>query len=175
MDFLSVLNEHLKRYPKMMPTDLVKLAYQSEFGPGHLLCDVEKAKRYFDYELLNTEKSRECPLIEKIGGGYVRLNFAALNENEISSDSVFLAFKESAAVLKGTRRGFDEKLELILGLGGYTFNREELLSYIKEYLSPVSDGEIPPPVSHSDEYREAYRPHYRVILEKELSSLGISL
>ena len=41
--FLQILEEHAKRYPLMQPQDFGKLAYQSEFGPSHLLCDKQRA------------------------------------------------------------------------------------------------------------------------------------
>ena len=38
-ELLVVLKEHLDRYPKMQPQDVVKLLYQGEFGPGHMIKD----------------------------------------------------------------------------------------------------------------------------------------
>ena len=38
-DFAHILEEHRARWPLMEPRDFVKLAYQAEFGPEHLLTD----------------------------------------------------------------------------------------------------------------------------------------
>ena len=36
MDALEqILQDHARKYPKMEPTDAVKLIYQNEFGGGH--------------------------------------------------------------------------------------------------------------------------------------------
>ena len=39
----DVLLQHFDRYPRMQPQDAVKLIYQQEFGPGHLVKDEKKA------------------------------------------------------------------------------------------------------------------------------------
>ena len=41
-DFQTILAAHAARYPEMAPQDYVKLAYQSEFGPAHLLPEGEE-------------------------------------------------------------------------------------------------------------------------------------
>ena len=38
-ELLNILKDHLQRYPQMQPQDVVKLLYQNEFGPGHLISD----------------------------------------------------------------------------------------------------------------------------------------
>ena len=40
-DFWDILHAHGERYPQMEPRDFGKLAYQSEFGPEHLLPEGE--------------------------------------------------------------------------------------------------------------------------------------
>ena len=42
----TVLKAHAARYPKMEPTDAVKLLYQNEFGGGHLIRDRESWMAY---------------------------------------------------------------------------------------------------------------------------------
>lgn len=39
-EFPDILARHLQAYPEMTPQDACKLAYQSEFGPEHLLTDM---------------------------------------------------------------------------------------------------------------------------------------
>ena len=48
-NFEKILKFHAGLYPKMQPADAVKLAYQSCFGPEHLLSDPDAAlRRLFD-------------------------------------------------------------------------------------------------------------------------------
>lgn len=37
----TILRDHASRYPRMEPTDAVKLVYQNEFGGGHLIRNPE--------------------------------------------------------------------------------------------------------------------------------------
>ena len=37
---------HYEKYPEMQIQDAVKLLFQSEFGPGHLLSNTDYARKY---------------------------------------------------------------------------------------------------------------------------------
>ena len=39
----SILAAHFEKYPAMRPEDAVKLIYQNEFGPGHMIPDAQRA------------------------------------------------------------------------------------------------------------------------------------
>ena len=88
MDFLNVLKMHILKYPKMQPADLVKLAYQSAFGPGHLIKDVARAEYYFfsELEAVNGEGDE---LYTEIGGGFVRVSLFALKQSPSLAKAVF--------------------------------------------------------------------------------------
>ena len=43
--FENILSEHRARYPRMESQDCAKLAFQSEFGPAHLIDDPDAAAR----------------------------------------------------------------------------------------------------------------------------------
>jgi hypothetical protein len=163
VDFLKALLMHIEKYPKMQASDLVKLAYQSEFGPGHLISNPALAEKYLYNEIQNTEKNKNLPLYEEIGDGYARINLGALTRYRITPKMVFSLFSKSAKATAGTRAGFDKKLEILLSLQSLPFPKNELADYLESYLSPFKNDEIPPPVSHSSAYRDAYKPHYRVI------------
>ena len=58
---------------------------------------------------------------------------------------------------------FRALLERVLTLaerGSFAFARDQLEFYLYSYLT---DARVPPPASHSDIYRSAYSPHYRVV------------
>ena len=42
--FLQIAKEHAGQYPLMESQDFGKLAYQSEFGPEHLISDTQRAE-----------------------------------------------------------------------------------------------------------------------------------
>lgn len=171
MKFEEILEFHIKRYPLIEAADLVKLAYQSEFGAGHIISDIDSARARFYKELSETPTNPKAPLTEDIGDGLLRVNFAAFTEYRIPCEKLFYVFVEGAKKQRGSRWGFDRKLDVLLKSEVLNFKREELKIYLNEYMKNLEKDEIPPPVSHSKAYRDAYAPHYRVVdatlLEKE--------
>ena len=75
-EFRNILRAHAERYPKMEPSDLLKLIYQNEFGPAHLHVDTEESLQAIreEFEGIEMEEDFEGSLYEDIGNGYVRLN-----------------------------------------------------------------------------------------------------
>ena len=156
----AVLIAHAKRYPLMQPRDAVKLIYQNEFGGGHLIRDEEACLNYLRREYATLEKDPTAPLYEDIGNGIIRVNLAALREEDL--EQLGKAFIDSAAKHKGTLDSFLNKLEVLQTLtseGVFAFDLDALNTYLSEYKAA---GYLA--VSHSPEYRQAYKPAYRIIL-----------
>ena len=155
-----ILREHAKRYPLMQPCDAVKLIYQNEFGGGHLIRDEQACLNYLRREYAAVEKDPTAPLYEDIGNGIVRVNLTALKEEDLGQ--LGKAFIDSAAKHKGTLDSFLNKLEVLQTLtseGVFAFDLDALNTYLSEYEAAGY-----PAVSHSPEYRQAYKPAYRIIL-----------
>lgn len=155
----AVLRRHAKAYPQMEPTDAVKLIYQNEFGGGHLIRDVQAVREYLRREYAATAHDTAMPRFEPIGNGLARVHLAALNAEEL--DALAEAFIRSAGNHRGSLPGFLKKLETLEELtaaGAFGFGTEELQAYLAEYA-----GAGYPMVSHSEAYRTAYRPAYRVV------------
>ena len=156
----AILITHAKRYPLMQPTDAVKLIYQNEFGGGHLIRDEQACLNYLRREYAAVEKDPTAPLYEDIGNGIVRVNLTALKEEDL--EQLGKAFIDSAAKHKGTMDRFLNKLEVLRKLtaeGVFNFDTNALNAYLSEYEAAGY-----PAVSHSPEYRQAYKPAYRIIL-----------
>ena len=157
----AILIAHAKRYPLMQPTDAVKLIYQNEFGGGHLIRDEEAYLNYLRREYATLEKDPTAPLYEDIGNGIIRVNLAALREEDL--EQLGQDFIASAAKHKGTLDSFLNKLEVLQTLtaeGVFAFDLDALNAYLSEYEAAGY-----PAVSHSEQYRQAYKPSYRVILK----------
>ena len=157
----AILKIHVKRYPLMQPTDAVKLIYQNEFGGGHLIRDEEICLNYLRQEYTSVEKNPTVPLYEDIGNGIVRVNLAAVKEENL--EQLGKNFIDSAAKHQGTPKSFRNKLEVLRTLtaeGVFAFDLDSLNSYLSEYEAAGY-----PAVSHSPEYRQAYNPAYRVVLK----------
>ena len=155
----QVLRQQAARYPKMQPTDAVKLIYQNEFGGGHLIKDEAACLNYLRREYEVTPKNPAAQRQEYIGNGICRVNLSALEAAEL--EELGQAFIRSAASHKGTLQRFLEKvslLETLAGEGVVSFDSGELSAYLEDYQSQGY-----PAVSHSQSYREAYHPAYRIV------------
>lgn len=114
---------------------------------------------YLFREYENVTKQKSAEIFENIGNGLVRLHLSALNNNQL--DSLGRVFVSGAAQHQGTLERFIKKLEVLKSLtaeGYFSFNTEQLQLYMKSYIDAGY-----PVVSHSDAYRQQYRPAYRVI------------
>ncbi len=159
----ETLIAHAEKYPLMKPTDAVKLIYQNEFGPGHLIADKAKARVWLEREYSSASQN-STPLLEDIGNGLVRVNLRGMDASGLSLDVLFDAFCRSADEVKGSVDSFEKKLTVLIELteqGIFPFNINELNMYLREYKAAGY-----PPVSHSHEYRDNYNPAYRVVLRR---------
>ena len=157
-----ILRQHADRYPLMQPTDAVKLIYQNEFGGGHLIRDEESCLGYLRREYAALEKDANVPIAEEIGNGIVRVNLAAVKEEEL--EQLGRSFIRSALEHTGTLDSFLQKLEVLRQLtreGVFCFDAQELEACLCAYEKAGY-----PMVSHSETYRQNYHPAYRVVLEK---------
>lgn len=164
-DIIRTLAEHAARYPLMLPTDAVKLLFQSEFGGGHLIADSDSCRKYLLDEYAAVAHDAEAPRYERICGGFVRVNLAALDAEELEQllDS-FIASSNSHAGDESRFLAALDELCTRFDEIGFLFTKEELAAYIDMYIEAGIR-----PVSHSERYREAYHPSYRVVKEEYLS------
>lgn len=156
----TILLTHARRYPKMEPRDAVKLLYQSEFGGGHLIRDEEGCLHFLRQEYEATPQRTGLPLLEDIGCGIFRVHLASLDAHGYTVEALGRDFLRSA-VPRGSLEGFQKKLSALNALtaeGVMPFPMASLEEYLTQY-----NLEGFPPVSHSEAYRAAYHPAYRVV------------
>ena len=155
----AILITHAKRYPLMQPRDAVKLIYQNEFGGGHLIRDEQACLNYLRQEYASAEKDPTAALYEDIGNGIVRVHLAVVKPENL--EQLGRDFIRSAAKHKGTLDSFLNKLEVLRMLtaeGVFAFDLDALNTYLSEYKAAGY-----PAVSHSEQYRQAYKPASRII------------
>jgi uridine kinase len=161
MDFKKILKEQYGLYPKMQPQDFIKLAYQSEFGGGHLIEDEAKSLEYLEKEVRVLQGTTQKPLWEAIGNGFYRLNLDAPEFQRMDLTTVNRIFILSAQLAQGSRSSFLRKLGEIRDLCSrypLAFSLEEWDRYIEGYRSMGY-----PVLHHSEVYNREYIPHYRII------------
>lgn len=150
----EILRKHLKKYPKMQIQDAVKLLFQSEFGPGHLLSNTAYAEKLLREEIELTKENE--PEMEEISDSFVRYYLGHLTQDDVND--VLSAMIESAQV-QGSKENFLKKLSVLKEMNAFPV--DDLDEYLNDYIKRDSWM-----VSHSEMYRECYHPHYRVLLKK---------
>ena len=162
----QVLRRHGKKYPMMQPQDAVKLIYQNVFGGGHLIRDPEGCRSALLQEYESIPQDRHAPLLESIGNGLVRVMLNAIDGSGYTVGQLAEDFIRSSREHTGNLNGFLIKLEIlrkVTASGAFFFTKEELDAYLAAYQAAGY-----PMVSHSEPYRQAYRPAYRVVLARIL-------
>ncbi len=151
----------------MQPTDAVKLIYQATFGGGHLIKSQAAVLENLRAEYSSVSHENMKLHTESLGETSRIYLDSELSEDDLSLIAkVFCASAKHYSVGYGsadeeTKSKFHKHLELLRELcrdGKFMFSLTEL----DEYLSAYSSAKYPP-VSHSEAYRNAYKPAYRVI------------
>ena len=192
------INNQMNTYPKSRLLDIYKSCFQDYMGADHLVSDKQRVKAYLDEELNTTSLDDLMPWYYEpcgIDSCYFRVSIRAVKESIITEDQLLDAFIRSAnSETRPSVKSWSERWHKIIGTIDSIFVRHDstirastmvlaapsvdqmkldLPNYQedKQFIDSVlSVGKYA--ISHSPDYREAYRPHYRIversIFEKEL-------
>ena len=165
-DVQSFVNHQLQTYPKSRLLDLYKSCFQDFMGAEHLVSDKQRVKAYLDDELKTTSIDDLMPWNYEpcgIDSNYYRVSIRTIKESVISEDLLLDAFIRSA---NSSRRPsvdeWNERWHKMIGMiDGMQLNLPQYDKDRQFIDSVLSVGKYA--ISHSPEYREAYRPHYRIV------------
>jgi len=135
------LAQQLALHPSMQTQDVIKLCYQAAFGAEHMLMDIEKARKYFNDEYVRTPAA-DIALFEQIADDVCRVNLAAWKQADLSPEWLFNIFVASV------------------------YQRADGAALFFSYLRQAGlDAEAIPvaAIHHSEVYRAAEQPAYRII------------
>lgn len=150
-EFESILRLHRERYPLMEPQDYGKLAFQSEFGPEHMVGDPAAVLDRLERERRELPEAYTAIAPEPIGNGLCRIHLAACTMEQMSALAEM--FCRCAKLHRGSMAGLEARFALM---------GELEIPGLKQWLERYSAAGCPP-VRHSPVFREHYAPHYRVI------------
>ena len=161
----NILRAQRKRYPLMTEEDIVKLVFQGMLGVGHLISSEKAALDRLHQEMCALEPDENEPLTEKVSPQWFRLNLRAAKAKGISEADIAYMLCQSAKKkpLNFTRQNVYNFCVKLDGSDRMKAAAEKVLE----------EGYLP---SHSQQYREAYHPAYRVLhiafrkLEQETES-----
>ena len=161
----ELLKKHYDNHPDMEVRDAVKFLYQHHMGPGHLIDNEEAALSRLEAEWEQVEADSTFPLAEPLGNGLYRLNLSACKAKNLSTKTVCRLFVLTAREAMSDRSALERDLDLVYEL---PFPRETAAAFLTQYRS---DGCLA--LGHSERYRRAYRPAYRVVSESYVNLLPI--
>ena len=163
---IPYLQAHQAAHPSMEARDVAKLCYQAAFGAEHLLADLDRARGYLLRELEATEADGSIPMVEPISEAVARVNLAPWKAAGHSPDRLFDLFAATASV---SGEGASLLDAYLTEADGYlrdhrtSVRYEDWTAFLAWY---TEQGR--PPVHHSDAYRAAERPAYRIVLRRLL-------
>ena len=177
-DIQGFVKKQMQTYPKSRLLDIYKSCFQDYMGAEHLVSDRQRVKAYLDEELQTTNLDELMTWYYEpcgVNGQYVRVSIRAIKENLVSEDLLLDAFIRSAnSDKRPTVESWRDRWHKIIGtidqMGLNLPHYQQDRTFIDSILSVGKHA-----ISHSPEYREAYRPHYRIvemsIFENEIKPL----
>ena len=157
----DILAWHARTHPSIQPQDVIKLCYQAVFGAEHLLTDGRKARAYFDREW-DSVAPIDIPLYEIISTQYVRVNLKAWKHAGLPREWLFRMFfltasNSAEAGCADLQRAFDF-VDETAAEQPLPFSQQEWRAARLAYEQQGGGA-----VHHSEGYRTAEHPAYRVI------------
>ncbi|MBR3589042.1 MAG: hypothetical protein IKL16_05720 [Clostridia bacterium] len=156
------LTEHYETYPKLQIQDVFKFLHQSALGCEHIVSSLEKATENIKEEY-GRGIAKNKIFVEKLDGDYSRVHLSCMDYGvsaEALGEMLFLSAK----------KGVDGKTKLKQKLKiAEEMITEGLLPFdIDEFrcAAQIWEKEGFPAIHHSEVFRRAYKPAYRVVSDK---------
>lgn len=152
MLFLEILKKHIETYSEATLVDLYKLMYQSEFGGGHIVVDLEA---HYDFLVRELFETKDLPYkgTEIIDQDVYRLYLDGLY-GKLSPKTI----QDMIILSSNKKQGNIENLCLKMELLKEVVKDQSPLKFI----SDIKESNFPI-YSHSKTYKALYNPHYRII------------
>lgn len=151
------------RYPQCEINDCIKALYQAAFGCGHFVESEEKARAWLAAEMRQAQADADAPLFEVIGDRYARVHLSAFKR--CGADETTLArlfvLTSREAVPEERKAFFQTGLDALIAMseaGELSFDVQAVKARVAEYRAQGC-----PAQHHSQTFRDAYAPMYRVV------------
>lgn len=148
--------------PDIALQDIYKSFYQDRFGAGHMLTDTAAVRAWLISELQTAAIDTVLnPYFEPTGakGRFVRVYLRCVNEGLISADLLFDAFARSAVPVPQSEPAWSDEWQSLMEAAqkaGVPCPEDDC----QQLMHAANLGAA---VHHSDAYRNACHPHYRIV------------
>lgn len=160
---------HCRTHPRMTPQDGLKFLHQSAFGCEHMVRSLPDAVDRIRREVA-TDPAPVGDEIEPLDGNYSRISLEYLNRG-LSAERLAALFFLSAKVESEGLSTLEQTLSIAEELafsGLLPFDGPSFSLARREWKQQGY-----PSLHHSEEYRQAYRPAYRVISNRFIPFLPV--
>lgn len=169
----EAIERQMETYPESTLQDVYKSFYQDRFGPGHMITDTASVRQYLLNELAENDITSTVHF-EPTGseGRFVRVYLSAVADSLITAEQLLDAFVQSANAVQEPQTEWASDWEDIVGV----IRKYDLIVKDFEALQPLLSeaAQNHQAVHHSQAYREAYHPHYRIV-EREVLKKVLSM
>lgn len=162
--------DFLEKHPAMRAVDIYKVVYQKFFGPSHLLCDAQKALKFFLDEF-NSVKPLRGKIFESIDP-MDEIYWAKIPQYKNlngSPDELWQTVIRTTKIFKPDREGF-AKTWIILSDEFHRSGRFE--SAELEKLSEAPQKKEPPVFHHTNIFINSEKLAYRVVSKGAIRDIG---
>jgi hypothetical protein len=159
----EAVGRQMAQFPQSTMQDIYKSFYQARFGAEHMIGDTAAVRAYMMYELAAAAADTLGPSMwyEPVGvnGACVRVYLRCVNEERLTAEQLLDAFIRSAKPSEQPEQAWAEEWKAIETIA-------------REYNVPCSEedrqllmqaAQNNRAVHHSEAYRNAYHPHYRIV------------
>lgn len=163
----ELLIQHAKTFPQLQIQDVFKFLHQSAFGCEHFVASLEKATVFIEREY---ESGAQQAQIEPLDGAYCRVPLCIMRQG-LHAETFAKLFVASAKREEDGQSALMEKLKVARELVG-----EGVLPFAEKAFDEAAARWAAngyPAIHHSDVFREAYRPAYRVIAKEYVPFLPL--
>lgn len=157
-----------QQYPMATLQDVYKTCYQDFFGAEHLMNDTAAARRYLEAELAECKNLKDFRMPEQEPTGfrhrYTRISLACVLNGEITLERLLAQFIAAASCPDKPDGSWEEEWMRIerIALQLYPQWRDPALQSELQQAARLSRA-----VRHSDSFRTACHPHYRIVKAAE--------
>lgn len=167
----EIIRNHVFSHPSIQPQDIVKLCYQAVFGAEHLLTDKSRVRTYWEREWESVSPI-DLPLCEPISAEYSRVNLSAWKFAGFEAEWLWRMFyltasrPDSSCALR-----LEDIFNIVTAMAENNelpFSPNEWRVFVTAYQQNGGG-----PVHHSEQYRTAEKPAYRVIHRRYIDLIPI--
>ena len=171
---LKLAQEEFDLHPQANLRDYYKLFFQGTFGPGHFISDIISAIDLI-YQELNSSQGFENHFYQKINyrQTFYRVNLVVMKMKFVSLNEFYPGFLTSSKYESNIsmEQWINEWQQIERILRKSSLNIQNFEKDSKNLQLLFSNNEFV--ISHSEQYRKTYNPHYRLFNQTEFKNLNI--